>query len=298
MLFKSGGIVVDGTPFIGKISAADAKSNKAPVGFKWKYKDTKEYIGSAKMMRVDSEDNVYAILGTDANVVKLDKYGKVVAKSKELAKTSQITDLELVDGGVVLVGLKFYPITEDCHGDGCTSILSHMIKLDSSFKFEWAEDHGNYKGGLNQFTGLEKGNAALINNECWGISKTFDKDSTHNGYALACGTGIEECSLDNMDKQLYETCTKDPRQIWRALTIATDLSGKRIWSRMDNHQNESGDPNFAWNSASEYIYTNSNGKSTMITDEAMGFGFATFDVYTNTTCKTEETSVEIPEKFI
>jgi len=67
---------------------------------------------------------------------------------------------------------------------------------------------------------------------------------------------------------------------------------------MDNHQNESGDPNFAWNSASEYIYTNSNGKSTMITDEAMGFGFATFDVYTNTTCKTEEINVEIPETFI
>ena len=63
MLFKSGGMVEDGIPFIGKISASDAESNEAPQGFEWTYEDTSEYSGSAKMMGVDSDDNVVAILG-------------------------------------------------------------------------------------------------------------------------------------------------------------------------------------------------------------------------------------------
>lgn len=63
ILFKSGGIVDDGIPFIGKISASDAESSEAPQGFEWTYEDSNEYEGSAKMMRVDSDDNVVAILG-------------------------------------------------------------------------------------------------------------------------------------------------------------------------------------------------------------------------------------------
>lgn len=82
MLFKSGGIVEDGNPFIGKISASDAESNEAPQGFEWTVVDTDEYNGSAKMMRVDSDDNVFAILGKRAEVVKLDKSGNVLIKSE------------------------------------------------------------------------------------------------------------------------------------------------------------------------------------------------------------------------
>jgi hypothetical protein len=213
MLFKSGGMVEDGIPFIGKISASDAESNEAPQEFEWTYQDTTEYVGSAKMMRVDSDDNVFAILGTSTKVVKLDKSGNLIAESEKLDDATQLTDLELLDdGGVILIGLKFYPISKGCHGDGCSSILGHLIKLDSSFKIEWTKDHGNYRGGINQFAGLEKGEPALINNECWGISKTFDADSTHNGYAIACGTGIEGCSLENMGLALYATCKKRPKK--------------------------------------------------------------------------------------
>ena len=56
----------------------------------------------------------------------------MVAKSEQLDEIYQVTDLELLDdGGVILVGLKYYPVSDDCHGNDCTSILGHLMKLDS-----------------------------------------------------------------------------------------------------------------------------------------------------------------------
>lgn len=40
MIFKSSGIVTSGTPFIGKISAADAAGTTAPAAFAWTYTNT------------------------------------------------------------------------------------------------------------------------------------------------------------------------------------------------------------------------------------------------------------------
>lgn len=86
---------------------------------------------------------------------------------------------------------------------------------------------------MNQFTDSGEGDWALIYNECWGIQPNYDTSGNQIGYALACGTGIEGCLL-TMPPLLYAECLADPRTTWRALTVATDLNGERVWSRMDS----------------------------------------------------------------
>ena len=100
------------------------------------------------------------------------------------------------------------------------------MKLDKKGKIEWSKTHGNYAGGVNQFAGLPEGDRAYVIDECWGMMKTTAPDGSHDGYAMACGTGIEGCGEDSPPG-----CAKDPRIAWRSLVIATDLEGERVWSR-------------------------------------------------------------------
>ena len=106
-----------------------------------------------------------------------------------------------------------------------------MTKLKTDGTVDWSKTYGNYKGGVNQFAGLPEAYEALVYTECWGMAKTYAADlTTHNGYALACGSGIEGCP--SWMKPLYkQECKKDPRIEWRALTVATDLNGERVWHR-------------------------------------------------------------------
>lgn len=87
--FKSSG-QVDGEnakPFIAKISAADAGGSSAPTSFEWTYTNSEaENYGSAKALRVDSSDNVYAVIGHGA-VVKLNSAGEEVWKTDEYEST-------------------------------------------------------------------------------------------------------------------------------------------------------------------------------------------------------------------
>jgi len=87
--FKSSG-QVDGEnakPFIAKVSAADAAGSSAPSSFEWTYtcSDAENY-GSAKAIRVDSSDNVFAVIGHGA-VVKLNDAGEEVWKTDEYELT-------------------------------------------------------------------------------------------------------------------------------------------------------------------------------------------------------------------
>lgn len=118
---------------------------------------------------------------------------------------------------------------------------------------------------------MAEGDWALIYNECWGVAKHYDTAGTsHNGYVLACGTGIETCGAfwGPFWPWTYYACELDPRKVWRSLAIAVNLSGERVWSRMDNFQGEN-----IVSSAAEYVYASSDGKHTIITDEQMGMGF-------------------------
>ena len=69
------------------MSAADAGGSSAPTSFEWTYTNSdEENVGSAKALRVDSSDNVYAAIGHGA-VVKLDAAGELVWKTDENAAT-------------------------------------------------------------------------------------------------------------------------------------------------------------------------------------------------------------------
>ena len=54
---------------------------------------------------------------------------------------------------------------------------------------------GQWPGGQYQFAGLENAPSSMVNTECWGMTKTFDLNGKHNGYALACGSGMMACGL-------------------------------------------------------------------------------------------------------
>ena len=148
--FKSSG-QVDGEnakPFIAKVSAADAGGSSAPTSFEWTYTNSEEkHVGSAKALRVDSSDNVYAAIGHGA-VVKLDSAGEEVWKTDEYAAT-QINDVELASDGVVAVGHTYDSQKKGCWFSGCGIILGNMIKFNDDGEEEWSETYGNYPGGVN-----------------------------------------------------------------------------------------------------------------------------------------------------
>ena len=55
---------------------------------------------------------------------------------------------------------------------------------------------------------------------------------------MSCKEVIPACDLkENRGVFLLDECNNDPRRNSRSLTIATDLDGERIYSRMDNYLN-------------------------------------------------------------
>ena len=81
-------------------------------------------------------------------------------------------------------------------------------------------------------------------------------------------------------------CNFDPRRTWRALTIATDLNGDRVWSRMDSFQTS------FWgtvaSSAGEYVFPSLNGRIKIVTDETMGMGILTILDYDGNLCTDQD----------
>lgn len=286
--FKSGGQVSEATPFIGKISAADAAGSSTPASFEWTYTNTDAaYMGSAKALRIDASDNVFSIAGTNSAVIKLDNAGAESWATGTLDASVQINDIELSsDNGMVVAGHKYGKSFTGCAwgtwGSGCGTIIGHMMKLDSTGAIQWSKDYGNYPGGKNQFSGLKSGEDILVYNECWGVSSRYEgSSSTPVGYNLACGTGVEGCNWA-LDWWTFIQCYYDPRTQWRALTIATDLNGDRVWSRMDSYQtSESGT---VASSAGEYVYPSSNGQIKIVTDETMGMGILTIQDHNGVLC--------------
>ena len=85
-----------------------------------------------------------------------------------------------------------------------------------------------------------------------------------DGYAIACGTGIET----------PQQAKGDPRLDWRSLVIGFDLDGNRKWSRMDSYQNDQSEEAMkAPSSAAEYIFPMTGGRLGIVTDDAYGMGF-------------------------
>lgn len=198
-----------------------------------------------------------------------------------------MNDLELASDGLVLVGHKYGQAEGwNCWFTACGTIKGHMMKLDSGGTLEWTQDYGNYPGGVNQFNGIAQGNWALIYNECWGVAKKYASDgTTHDGYVMACGTGIEGCSaFAGNTPWTYLECEADPRVVWRSLAVATDLKGERVYSRMDSFQDSEAGGQPVADSAAEFVFERTGGGHTIITDERMGLGLETIKKYDGTLC--------------
>jgi len=69
-----------------------------------------------------------------------------------------------------------------------------MMKVDKDGNKVWTKNLGNYAGGVDQFAGTAVGDRSYVIDECWGMMSTTAADGTPNGYAIACGTGIEGCA--------------------------------------------------------------------------------------------------------
>jgi hypothetical protein len=155
-----------------------------------------------------------------------------------------------------------------------------MMKVDLTGAKQWDQRFGNYPGGINQFYGLEEGRDELIFNECFGIAPRYADDlTTQNGFVISCGIGIEGCTNWQFSPSLWAECKTDPRKTWRSLTIATDLDGNRVYSRMDNYQSST---EVGWKSGStgnEYIFSLADGGHAIITDEALGMGIGKIAQY-------------------
>lgn len=179
MNFKSGGQCEDGQPFLGKISATDAAGTTAPTAFAWTYTQTDTvYAGSAKALRVDSSDNVFAIACTKSCVIKLNGSGTEVWKTGQIDSAIQSNDLEIATDGVVLVGHRYSTSSTGCDNSSCSVIKGAMMKLDTAGTKVWGYEYGNYAGGKNQFVGLTAGLDVLVYNECWGVAPRYDSAGT------------------------------------------------------------------------------------------------------------------------
>ena len=126
------------------------------------------------------------------------------------------------------------------------------------------------------------GNPKIILNECWGALALSD------GYAMSCGTGIEDGSCDSLSEPLKSNCSAGkgdsregayPRKpgIWQSLLVRTDLNGTLIWQRVDSYRGPDEKTLKELNgqtssSASEWIFADGN-DFVAINDEVGGAGF-------------------------
>jgi len=279
LIFKSSGVFEDGTPFIGKISAADVAGDTAPSGFEWTYENDK-VTGSTRSI-FDDGGIVYGLSGTKTNIVKLTAAGAVTWNTEDkLVSEGQMNDLLVradgADDDIYLAGHYYV------EGGG---ILGRQMKVDASDgSMVYAENYGDYPGGVGKYAGLEAPKPGLVYHECWGIAENSNQD----GFTIACGTGVEDCGslFWGFKWGLWFGCDSDPRKAWRALTLGTDLEGERVWSRMDSFNDPAGG-NGAIGSAGEYVITASGGGTIIVTDETMGLGFLYIDEYDDVKCAEE-----------
>lgn len=70
--------------------------------------------------------------------------------------------------------------------------MAYVVKVDKDFNKVWTKNYGDSPYGSNQIAGLESFRERVID-ECWGIMATTSLSGAKDGYAIACGTGIEDC---------------------------------------------------------------------------------------------------------
>lgn len=157
------------------------------------------------------------------------------------------------------------------------SILGYMEKIDFQGNKVWGKSYHTPPGGLNMHGVGTRWNSPTMDGvlftECWGIAPRYEDDlTTLAGYVMSCGLGIEGV-YGAVGSPLYKEGTAYTNAMgtasWRALTLATDLEGNRVWSRIDSGQfaSENGAPQETASSAGEWVIPLRDGGHAVISDE-------------------------------
>ena len=137
------------------------------------------------------------------------------------------------------------------------------------FQESWRQQFTSFPGGVGNYINLPIYGGSLVYTECFSIAKI------PGGYVTACGQGMET--------EEGKGVKGDPRADWRGTAVAVSCCGKMDWYRMENWGvglKENGKVLKTASSAYEWISANPEDPNSLlfISDEAFGFGFATYDL--------------------
>ena len=238
-------------------------------------------MGSGKAVRVFMDGNVEKVIcvyGTKAAVAILNVLDGSIAKKKVFDDSlGQIGDVEVIMDnvdkslkGFAIAGHTYNEVKAGAGGctSECTDIRGTIHILDEQLSVSKSTSWDGFKGGKYQYRGISAGYRTLIHTECWGITKSYNKNGLHDGFIVGCGNGIEGCPSSGYTATAKKWCQRDPRRDWRSLLVKTNLEGTINWYRQDNFWHGEDRP---MSSASEYVIAN-NRTIVSVNDEAMGVG--------------------------
>lgn len=262
--FKSYGNPYSGIGTVLYFDSDQLSSNRSPDEASW----VEQYpeIGSIRSIKQTTNGYVFVAAKSESvyTLVRTNEYGEV-AWSTDLIDHGEATDVAVITDEQDVIG---YMIVGHVHREGGIDGSITSIGTDGSVK--WSKTYGNPSGGVGPFEGLDEGNSSLIFDECWAIQATGD-----GGAVIACGTGIEDCSITNAG--LGFECRNDPRRMWRSLLIKVNENGEQIWFRTDSFYH-GGDMNGeAAATAAEHVFRLQDGGYAAVLDQDFGIGLMVLD---------------------
>ena len=277
MAFKSYGNCGGGVAWMAKISISALAGSSVPTlnPATWE----KEFTGYASAKAT-------ATAPVSGNIVVL-LWG-------EDAKAAGLQMLS-ADGQTTIWGPFDYKAASNLEGTDI-KLSADEATIGMSGHGSWLSDDLHYSGKVvlvNAVDGVTKstteiaseGNHALIYNECWGLVPVSD------GFVVACGTGIEDCTGARASGELGTACSAGrgdptvPNMLfgagqWASMAAKVDMAGTLVWRRVDAYKADgettysAGSLSFTADSssASEWVVKNSDGTLAFVQDETMGFG--------------------------
>ena len=260
--FKSYGNPLSGVANVMYFSDSQLESSEAPEQPTWQQEY--EAYGSIRSIKGTKDGFVFVTSRSEElyTVVKIDDSGEYLW-SQDLNEHGEATDIAVVTDSGEEIG--FAATGHNHNGEG---IDGSVTFLEPNGELRWTTYHGDPAGGIKEFEGLDGGNPKLIYDECWGIQPTDD-----GNIVIACGTGIEGCSLENAG--LGIECRNDPRRKWRSLLIELDQDGEMVWYRTDSFYYE--DEQEAAATAAEHVIRMKNGGYAAVLDQDFGIGLLVLD---------------------
>jgi len=282
--FKSYGNVFDGQAIVQKYNLNDVSPSMTESNALFTHEVPSAYV-TCKSAKTTSDGKTVALLYSEENnaaLTLLDVDGAV------LWGPTPYSNVEGTDVAVSAGGTEF-AITG--HG-GPSGIAGKLLRINASdgtlLDTKLFYSVPSTAGSDYQY----------VYNECWGIQPLSD-----GGYVLACGTGIEECSVFPSG-QLRRKCNRNealllddrsgaiprPASIWQAMTVRTDSLGDVVWQRVDQWSETGNTPTEYHSSAAEWAILGADGSIVTVNDEETGIGLFKLVAPAGTTTTTQATT--------